>query len=436
MNASARRLAPLLAALAMIGPFSIDTFFPAFKAMELHFGVSPAAMQQTISVYLAVYSVMALLHGPLSDAFGRRRIVLGFVALFAFASLGCTFAPSFGALLFFRALQGVAAGAGLIVSRAIIRDRFDGPDAQRLMSQITLIFGVAPALAPVIGGWLLALSNSWRPLFGFLTGFGLVLLAWCAWRLPETLAPERRVPINARTLLTNYFAMLSDAPFRWLSLTAGFNFGALFLYISSAPAFVLDLLKLGEQDFAWLFVPAIGGMMIGATISGRLAGKRTPPEMMRLSYRLIAAGAVVNLAVNLLFPPGVPWSVLPIGLGARDSLRLEAGMCRDADGAGSFSADARRRLFAADGGQPADDVGGVGLPLADRLAPRPADRGDRGRDERNRLRLLVDGASHHGPRCRGFAALSFDPHWLGGRQSSSRPLENSTCAREATPQRP
>ena len=184
------------------------------------------------------------------------------------------------------------------------------------MSQITLIFGVAPALAPVIGGWLLALSNSWRPLFGFLTGFGLVLLAWCAWRLPETLAPERRVPINARTLLTNYFAMLSDAPFRWLSLTAGFNFGALFLYISSAPAFVLDLLKLGEQDFAWLFVPAIGGMMIGATISGRLAGKRTPPEMMRLSYRLIAAGAVVNLAVNLLFPPGVPWSVLPIGLGA------------------------------------------------------------------------------------------------------------------------
>lgn len=316
MNTSARRLAPLLAALAMIGPFSIDTFFPAFKAMELHFGVSSAAMQQTISVYLAVYSVMALLHGPLSDAFGRRRVVLAFVALFALASLGCTFAPSFGALLFFRAMQGVAAGAGLIVSRAIIRDRFDGPDAQRLMSQITLIFGVAPALAPVIGGWLLALSNSWRPLFGFLTGFGLLLLAWCAWRLPETLSEERRVPISARTLFTNYSAMLRDPPFCWLSLTAGFNFGALFLYISSAPTFILDVLKLGEQDFAWLFVPAIGGMMIGATVSGRLAGKRTPPEMMRLGYRLIVAGAAVNLAVNLLFPPGVPWSVLPIGLGA------------------------------------------------------------------------------------------------------------------------
>ncbi|MDO9454073.1 MAG: multidrug effflux MFS transporter [Stagnimonas sp.] len=312
MKATARRLAPLLAALAMLGPFSIDTFFPAFRVMGAHFNVSPAAMQQTISIYLAVYAGMSLFHGPLSDAYGRRRVIIFFSSLFAVASLGCALAPTFGALLGFRALQGVAAGAGLIVGRAIIRDRFGGADAQRLMSQVTLIFGIAPAIAPVIGGWLLTLTGEWRPLFGFLCGFSLLLTGWCVWMLPETHAETLRTPLRPRILTRTYAAMLRDGPFRWLALAAGFNFGALFIYIASAPALILDVLKLGERDFAWLFVPTIGGMMIGAAVAGRLAGKRTPSQMMRLCYRLIAIGAVVNLLINVLLPPGVPWTVLPI----------------------------------------------------------------------------------------------------------------------------
>ena len=314
MKATARHLAPLLAALAMLGPFSIDTFFPAFRVMGDYFQVSPTAMQQTISVYLAVYSVMSLFHGPLSDAYGRRRVILFFTALFALASLGCALAPSFGALLFFRGLQGVAAGAGLIVGRAIIRDRFGGADAQRLMSQVTLIFGIAPAIAPVIGGWLLAYSGEWRPLFGFLALFSLLVAVWCVWMLPETHGEALRTPLRPKTLARTYSSMLRDAPFCWLSLAASFNFGALFIYIASAPAFILDVLKLGEQDFAWLFVPAIGGMMVGAAISGRLAGKRNPEQMMRLCFRLAACGVVTNLLVNLLLPVGVPWSVVPIAL--------------------------------------------------------------------------------------------------------------------------
>lgn len=316
MNATPRRLAPLLAALAMLGPFSIDTFFPAFRVIGSDFGVTPAAMQQTISVYLAVYAVMSLFHGPLSDAHGRRRVILFFTGLFAVASLACALAPSFPALLAARALQGVAAGAGLIVGRAIIRDRFGGADAQRMMSQVTLLFGIAPVIAPIIGGWLLTLTGEWRPLFGFLTLFSLLLMFWCAWMLPETHGEALRTPLRPTTLARTYLAMLRDAPFRWLSFAAGCNFGALFLYIASAPTFVLDVLRLGANDFAWLFMPAIGGMMIGAAISGRLAGKRTPEQMLRLCYRMIAIGAVLNLVVNVLLPPGLPWSVLPIGVGA------------------------------------------------------------------------------------------------------------------------
>lgn len=314
MNVTARRLAPLLAALAMIGPFSIDTFFPAFRVMATHFAVTPAAMQQTISIYLAVYAVMALFHGPLSDAFGRRRVVIFFIALFAVASLGCALAPNFTTLLVFRALQGVAAGAGLIIGRAIVRDRFAGADAQRLMAQVTLIFGIAPAIAPVIGGWLLAASGDWRPLFGFLCGFSVLLALWCVWQLPETHPAALRTPLKPATLARTYAAMLRDRPFVWLSLTASFNFAALFIYIASAPAFVMDVLGLGEQDFAWLFVPAIGGMMIGAALSGRLAGKRNPRQMMQLCFQCSLGALLINLLVNLTLPPSLPWSVLPVGL--------------------------------------------------------------------------------------------------------------------------
>jgi len=316
VNPETRRLAPLLAALAMIGPFSIDTFFPAFRVMEADFSVSAAAMQQTISVYLIVYSAMALFHGPLSDAFGRRRVIIFFITLFALASLGCALAPSFSALLAFRALQGVAAGAGLIIGRAIIRDRFSGADAQRLMAQVTLIFGIAPVIAPMIGGWLLVLSGDWRPLFWFLAAFSLLVAFCCAWQLPETHDVTQRTPLRVDTLVRTYAAMLRDAPFRWLSFAACCNFGALFLYVASAPAFILDVLALGEQDFIWLFAPAIGGMMVGAAISGRLAGQRTAAQMLRLCYRMIAIGAMLNLLVNLLLPPGLPWTILPIGVGA------------------------------------------------------------------------------------------------------------------------
>ncbi|ROH89165.1 Bcr/CflA family efflux MFS transporter [Stagnimonas aquatica] len=297
----------------MLGPFSIDTFFPAFRAMGADFGVSAAAMQQTISVYLIAYAGMSLFHGPISDAYGRRRPIIAFTLLFALASAGCALAPSFHGLLAFRALQGVAAGAGLIVGRAIIRDRFAGPDAQRLMSHITLIFGVAPALAPVVGGWLLGLGG-WRSLFALLAAFSVLVALWCLLALPETHPAKARSPFAARPLARLYGRMLRDRLTRRLILATMFNFGALFLYIASAPALILDVLQLNERQFAWLFVPAIGGMMTGALLSGRLAGRRTPIQTVGLAYRLMALGTVVNLGVALLLAPGLPWTVLPIGL--------------------------------------------------------------------------------------------------------------------------
>ena len=313
---SIRTLALLLGGLAMFGPFSIDTIFPAFPAMGAALGADKVVMQQTISVYLAAYAVMSVVHGPLSDAIGRKRVILGGLAVFTLASVGCALSRDMTTLLAFRALQGLSAGVGLIVGRAVIRDVLHGHDAQRLMSQVSMIFSVAPAIAPVIGGWILGWSR-WPAIFWFLVLFSAVL--WLAtWRLlPETHPAEARLPLVPRQLLVDYVGIFLNPRFQRLAAASAFNFGALFLYIASAPAFVLDLLKLNEQQFAWFFVPTIGGMAVGAWVSGRSAGRIGGARLIAMGFAASALAMAYNLGYNLLVDaPRVPWAVLPMSLNA------------------------------------------------------------------------------------------------------------------------
>lgn len=311
-----RLLAPLLAALAMFGPFSIDTIFPAFPAIEADLHASPFAMQQTISVYMIAYALMSLLHGPVSDAHGRRRVILAGVFVFVLASIGCALSRSIGVLLAFRALQGMSAGAGLIVGRAIIRDCFDGIEAQKLMATVSMIFGVAPAIAPIVGGWVVGFAR-WPMIFWLLASFALALWLACLALLPETHAQERRMALSMRSLGATYRMIVGDAAFFPLALAGSLNFNALWVYISSAPAVVLDHLQLDAQHFAWLFVPAISGLMIGAFASGRLAGRLSASATVRLGYLIMLGAALLNLIVAIsLAHPALPWSVLPIGLNA------------------------------------------------------------------------------------------------------------------------
>ncbi|MBN8481045.1 MAG: multidrug effflux MFS transporter [Xanthomonadales bacterium] len=309
-----RRLAPLLAALAMFGPFAIDTMFPAFPLIARDLGTSPLAMQQTLSVYLVAYALMSLVHGPLSDAIGRRRVILAGVFVFVLASIGCALARSIEGLLAFRALQGVSAGAGLIVGRAIIRDCFDGADAQRLMSTVSMIFGVAPAIAPIVGGWVVGHAH-WSMIFWLLAAFAAALLVACIAWLPETHPPQRRIALSPRAIGAGYRFVVLDRAFLPLVFAGSLGFNALFVYIASAPVFVLEVLALDTQQFAWLFVPAIGGLMLGSFLSGRLAGRLSARHTVRLGYAIMLAACAINITVALVLDaPRVPWSVLPIGL--------------------------------------------------------------------------------------------------------------------------
>jgi len=313
MNSERRTwpLAALLAALAMLGPFSVDMYLPAFPAIAREFEASPIALQQTLSAYLFAFAFMMLWHGSLSDALGRRPIILGSLGVYALATLGCAIAGNIESLWLFRALQGLSSGAGVVVGRAIVRDRYHGPDAQRVMSQITLYFGVAPAVAPIMGGIILE-SFGWRAMFWVLLALVVSLLGWAIRSLPESLPKDSRQTLHPRALWHNYRSVLTRLDFLLLALVPALNFCAFFVYIASAPVFIVELLGLSTLSFAWLFVPMIAGIMIGASLSGRLAGRISPLRTVRLGYTLMFAGVGVNLAICALLPPGVPWNVLPV----------------------------------------------------------------------------------------------------------------------------
>lgn len=313
MSNSARRdraaFAALLAALAMLGPFSIDTYMPSFPDIGGTFGASALELQFTISAFLATWALMALFHGAIADSCGRRPVILVNLGVFAAASAGCALAAAFEQLLWLRALQGLAGGAGLIVGRAMIRDSFEGAEAQRMMSTVTMIFGLAPAAAPIVGGWL-QVAFGWRSVFVFLAGYALLLLAACAWRLPETLPPAARQPFALPVLLANYAKLARSARFRLLSSAIAFNFCGFFLYIAAAPAVVYDWLGLGPGEFAWLFVPSIGGIVLGAWLSGRLAGRISQRHTLRLAYGVMFVASACNLAYHHAAAPALPWTVL------------------------------------------------------------------------------------------------------------------------------
>ena len=306
-------LAVLLAVLGMLGPFSIDTYLPAFAGIATALGATPIEMQQTLSAYLFGFAFMNLFHGALADSFGRRPVVLWGIALFTIASAGCALSQSIGQLVFFRAVQGLSTGAGIVVSRAVIRDMFPPAQAQQVMSQVTIYFGVAPAVAPIVGGWLFV-HTGWHTIFWFLALVGAILWITNFRLLPETLHPSHRQPFNVRHLMRGYWALGSSPKFLLLALASGIPFNGMFLYVLSAPAFLGEHLKLEPTQFFWFFVLTISGIMGGAWLSGRLAGRIAPKRQIRHGFVIMFVVGIANVALNTVLEPHPAWALLPIAI--------------------------------------------------------------------------------------------------------------------------
>jgi DHA1 family bicyclomycin/chloramphenicol resistance-like MFS transporter len=297
----------------MVGALAIDTYLPSMPAIGRVFDVGPVAVQQTLSVFIFCFAFMMLFYGTLSDSFGRRPVLLGALAIYVVASIGAACAPSFGWLLACRALQGLAAGSGTVLGQAIVQDRFSGTQAQKMLSHIMMVFGLAPAIAPVLGGWL-HVHFGWRATFVFLALFGSLMIVLCLRLVPESLPVEKRHAFHPVAIARNYLMVLKHARFLLLSLSVGLAFGGLSLYIGSAANFVMEILHLPETAFAWLFIPLIGGSVIGSAWSGKRTSRYTPARMKWIGFGCMALACVLNVGYTALFVPQIPWAVLPLAV--------------------------------------------------------------------------------------------------------------------------
>ncbi|NDH30111.1 MAG: Bcr/CflA family efflux MFS transporter [Betaproteobacteria bacterium] len=303
----------LLAALSSVGPFAIDTYLPAFEGIARSLQATPVQMQQSLSVYLIAFAVMNLFHGSISDAVGRKPVVLAGLAMFSLASIGCALATTIDALLFFRCLQGLCAGVGMVVSRAMVRDLFPPEDAQRMLSIVAIFFGVAPAIAPWIGG-LVFIRLGWEAVFWFLAGLSGLLLVLQASLLPESLKPEHRQSIALAPMFKAYRTMLSSPRFLLLCVSSALPFNGFFLYVLGAAQFLGVHLRLEPDQYYWLFVVTVAGMMIGSALSSRLSGRFPPMRQVVLGLWIGAAASALNIALTLAYPGSVWMAIAPIGV--------------------------------------------------------------------------------------------------------------------------
>lgn len=308
---SAGGLATLLAGLSMLGPFSIDAYLPAFPQIQTTLHASALEVQQTLTAYMLAFAGMVLWHGALSDAFGRRNVILVALVVFAIGTFGCAAASSVHYLWVFRIMQGVSAGAGVVVGRAIIRDLYSDTAAARLLSMVTMIFSIAPAIAPVLGGWIVIFFG-WRAIFLALCLFTLVL-GWVCWQhLPETVPKEQRQPFNPRFLAGSYSAIFGSFLFHMKAGITALNFAGLFLYITASPVMLPQQLHLGPSGFAWLFVPTVSGIFLGSMAANRMAGKRSFANQIWIGFAFMLGAVAFNVGYHLFLPPALPWTVLPM----------------------------------------------------------------------------------------------------------------------------
>lgn len=301
-----------LAALAALAPFAIDTYLPAFHIMGAELVASDVQIQQSLTFYLLPYAAMTLWHGAISDAIGRITTIKWGLSIFVLASIGCGFAPNVETLWFFRALQGASGGAGNTVARAMVRDLFEGAAAQRVMATIQMLFGIAPALAPIIGGLLLGFH--WQAIFIFLAVYAALSL-WAAIAfLPETMPPERRLKLSAKNVLASYKTIFGDIEFAKICIAIGANFSAFFVYVLASPVFLGKHLHLTPQQYGYLFIPTVTGMVLGSYLAKRAAGQFIAKKVVKFAYGWMFFVAILNIAVCYLLPTNIIYNILPVAL--------------------------------------------------------------------------------------------------------------------------
>jgi DHA1 family bicyclomycin/chloramphenicol resistance-like MFS transporter len=298
----------VLGSLTAFGPLSIDMYLPGLPDMAHSLGASASEAQLTLTACLVGLALGQLLAGPLSDRLGRRGPLLVGVTAYSAASLLCAVAPSIHVFTGLRLVQGLAGAAGIVISRAAVRDMYSGVEAARFFSILMLVNGLAPILAPVIGGQLLKVT-SWRGVFVTLAIIGGVLLLGSAVAMHETLPPERRRGDGLRATLATFRGLCRDTVFVGYALTCGLSFAAMFCYIAGSPFVLEDIYGISPQVFSAVFAANACGIVAASQINHRLLNRFTPMALLRAALLAAAGAGVVLLTLVLIGGLGV-WAVL------------------------------------------------------------------------------------------------------------------------------
>jgi len=299
----------LLGALMAVAPLSIDMYLPGFPAVAREFGVAPGAVQLTLATFFVGLAIGQLFYGPISDRFGRKKPLYVGYTLYGLASLGCALAPGVTALAGWRFVQAIGGCAGMVISRAIVRDRCDPVAAAKAFSVLMLVMGVAPILAPLLGGWVVALAG-WRVIFGLLVLFASLCLIAIHFTLEESLDKAQPHPLELRRVLRGYAELLRDRHFMSYTFSSGLAMGGMFAYIAGSPFVLIQIYGIPATDYGWVFGSNALGLISASQLNTRLLRRY---KLNRILQQALWAPLLAGLGLLLAALAGHPplYVILP-----------------------------------------------------------------------------------------------------------------------------
>jgi DHA1 family bicyclomycin/chloramphenicol resistance-like MFS transporter len=307
-----RELIVVLGALTAFAPMSIDMYLPALPTLARVFDARPVQVQLTLATFFLGFALGQTFYGPIADRFGRKPPLYAALILFIVASVGCAFAPSIRALAVLRFMQALGACAGVVIARAIVRDRFAPHEAVRVYAALMLVMGVAPMLAPLFGGYILV-GFGWPAIFWVLAVFGIICLTCAIFRLPETHSGEAPHPFELGHILTGYGRLLMHRRFLGYALTGGFSSAGMFAYIAGSPFVLIDLYRIPAQHYGWIFGGNACGLILASQLNGRFLHHRFGGDTVLYGANVVQTLAgIVLLAAALTGIGGLAGILVPL----------------------------------------------------------------------------------------------------------------------------
>lgn len=304
-------LVVILGSLSGLGPLAIDMYLPSFSAIAREFGIASTQVELTLATYFIGLSLGQLIYGPIADRFGRKRPLYVGLVLFALTSAGCAFALGVKSLAALRFVQALGGCAQMVVARAVVRDFFQERQAARVFSALILVMGIAPIVAPVLGGWLVV-AHGWQSIFWVQAGAALLVLAMVARFLPESLPPERRQHQRLTEILGTYRGLLKHREFMASTVSGGLASASLFAYIGGSPFVFMQVFGVSEAHFGYYFGANALGLILASQVNGAISERVDPRRSVRLAMMVASTAIVLLLGMTLSGVGGFLAFLLPL----------------------------------------------------------------------------------------------------------------------------